>query len=187
MKAVDLYKDDSQLVYAAFTNSFLGEVYLGRREYEKSQKHCEKAISLWQHCHINPSYVIMNKIIIVFAKVMNKERNINLQDVFKRYEDIKSKWVEGLMSNCIGAILLNINDQHIVEAENWITKAIETNQKYGMMWNLARDYALYAKLYKRKDDSLKAKEKMNKAIEIFKECGADGWVERYEKELASLS
>ena len=129
----------------------------------------------------------MNKIIIVFAKVMNKEKNINLQDVFKRYEDIKSKWVEGLMLNCIGAILLNINDQHIVEAENWITKAIETNQKYGMMWNLARDYSLYAELYKRKDDLLKAKEKMNKAIEIFKECGADGWVERYEKELALLS
>jgi len=29
--------------------------------------------------------------------------------------------------------------------------------------------------------------KVNKAIEIFKECGADGWVEKYEKELASLS
>jgi class 3 adenylate cyclase/tetratricopeptide (TPR) repeat protein len=187
LKAVDFYQDDSQLVYAAFTNSFLGEVYLGRQEYEKSQKHCARAISLWQHCHINPSYVIMNKIIIVFAKVMNKEKNINLQDVFKWYGDIKSKWIEGLMSNCIGAILLNINDQHIAEAENWITKAIETNQKYGMMWNLAQDYSLYAELYKRKDEPSKARETLNKAIEIFKECGADGWVERYQKELVSLS
>jgi len=56
-----------------------------------------------------------------------------------------------------------------------------------MMWNLAQDYALYAKLYKRKNDPLKATEKLNVAIDIFKECGADGWVERYEKELASLS
>jgi hypothetical protein len=29
--------------------------------------------------------------------------------------------------------------------------------------------------------------KLNKAIEIFRECGADGWVEKYEKELASFS
>ena len=56
-----------------------------------------------------------------------------------------------------------------------------------MMWNLAQDYALYAKLYKRKGDPSKAKEKLNTAIEIFKECGADGWVERYEKEQASLT
>ena len=27
---------------------------------------------------------------------------------------------------------------------------------------------------------------LNKAIEIMKECGADGWLERYEKELAEL-
>ena len=55
-----------------------------------------------------------------------------------------------------------------------------------MMWNLARDYALYAELFKRKGDLPKARENLSKAIEIFKECGADGWVEKYEKELASL-
>jgi hypothetical protein len=91
------------------------------------------------------------------------------------------------MSNCIGAILLNIDDQHISEAEDWIERSIETNQKYGMMWNLGQDYALYAELYKRKKDQSRAKENLNKAIQIFNECSADGWVERYEKELATLS
>jgi len=42
-------------------------------------------------------------------------------------------------------------------------------------------------LFKRKGDLPKARERLNKGIEIFKECGADGWVERYEKELAPLS
>jgi hypothetical protein len=41
-------------------------------------------------------------------------------------------------------------------------------------------------LFKRKGDTLKARENLGKAIEIFKECDADGWVERYEKELATL-
>jgi hypothetical protein len=54
------------------------------------------------------------------------------------------------------------------------------------MWNLAHDYALYAELFKRKGEQSKVKENLTKAIEIFKECGADGWVEKYEKELASL-
>jgi hypothetical protein len=55
-----------------------------------------------------------------------------------------------------------------------------------MIWHLARDYALYAELFKRKEDFPKAQENLTKAIEIFKECGADGWVEKYEKELAEL-
>jgi tetratricopeptide (TPR) repeat protein len=100
--------------------------------------------------------------------------------------DIKIKWIEGRALNHIGKILLNIDDQHISEAEDWIKRAIETNQKYGMMWPLAQDYALYADLFKRKEDFQKVKENLTKAIEILKECGADGWVEKYEKELTAL-
>jgi tetratricopeptide (TPR) repeat protein len=184
LKAVDFQQKGSQLAYAAFTNFFLAETYLSQGEYEQSQKHCERAISWWQQCRTNPSYIIMNKIIIVYAKVMNKEKDINLNEVFKWYEDIKSKWVEGLISNCIGAILLNIDEQHIFEAENWIIKAIQTNEKYGMMWNLGQDYALYSDLYKRKGEPSKAREKLNKAIEIFEACGADGWVERCDNALS---
>ncbi|MEJ2222732.1 MAG: hypothetical protein P8X80_18240, partial [Desulfobacterales bacterium] len=46
-------------------------------------------------------------------------------------------------------------------------------------------YAFYAELFKRKGDPSKAKEKLNKAIEIFKECGADGWAEKYKEEIAA--
>jgi hypothetical protein len=41
-------------------------------------------------------------------------------------------------------------------------------------------------LFKRKGETLKAKENLSRAIEMFKECGADGWVEKYEKELTAL-
>jgi hypothetical protein len=115
---------------------------------------------------------------------MNKVKDINLNEIFTWHEDIKNRWVKGWVPKFISEILLNIDDQNISEAEDWIKISIETNQKYGMMWNLARDYALYAELFKRKSDLSKAKEKFSKAIDIFKECGADGWVEKYKKELA---
>jgi hypothetical protein len=37
-----------------------------------------------------------------------------------------------------------------------------------------------------KRDGLKAQENLGKAIEIQKECGADGWVDKYEKEMFIL-
>jgi tetratricopeptide (TPR) repeat protein len=88
------------------------------------------------------------------------------------------------MARYIADILLNIDDQHIIEAERWIMKAIEADNNYGMTFHLGWDYALYAELLKRKGDQSKAKENLNKAIEIYKECGADGGVEKAEKELA---
>ena len=118
---------------------------------------------------------------------MNNEKDINLNEVFKWHGDIKNKWIEGAVANMIGEIMLNIDDEHISEGEDWIKKSIGTNQKYGMMWNLARDYALYAELFKRKGDLSKTKENLNKAIEIVKECGADRWVDKYMKELAAIS
>jgi hypothetical protein len=54
------------------------------------------------------------------------------------------------------------------------------------MFHLGKDYALYADLFERKGDRPKVQESLGKAIEIFKECGADGWVEKYEKELTKL-
>ena len=51
---------------------------------------------------------------------------------------------------------------------------------------MAKDYAIKTELFKRKNDIPKAKEMLTKGIEIFKECGSDGWVERYEEELAEL-
>ena len=41
-------------------------------------------------------------------------------------------------------------------------------------------------LLKRKGNLAQAKENLNTAIEILKECGADGWVKRYEEELAKI-
>ncbi len=121
------------------------------------------------------------------AKVMNNDKNIHLELLRDYAHGIKRELHEGLTYKYMAQILLNIDKDHMPEAEIWISKATEADMRNGMMFHLGKDYALYAELFKRKDDQPKAKEKLGKAIEILKECGADGWVEKYEKELAALS
>ena len=72
------------------------------------------------------------------------------------------------------------------EAEEWIQKAIEADQRNGMMSELGSAYDLYAEFHRHIGDRLKARENLGKAIEILKECGADGWVTKYAEELAGL-
>jgi len=45
-----------------------------------------------------------------------------------------------------------------------------------MMFALEQDYAARAELFKRKGHRQEAKEDLKQAIEICKECEADGWV-----------
>ena len=117
---------------------------------------------------------------------MNNDKVLNLDALNEYAEQNKVKLFEGHMKRGIGEILMNISDDRMVESEHWIQKAIEADQRNKTMFHLGKDYALYADLFKRKGDRLKARENLGKAIELFKECGADGWVEKYEKELAEI-
>jgi hypothetical protein len=49
--------------------------------------------------------------------------------------------------------------------------------------NGGQDYLLYADLFNRQGNKPKAIENLNKTLGIFKECGTDGWVERYKKRI----
>jgi tetratricopeptide (TPR) repeat protein len=128
-----------------------------------------------------------SKIAVARAKVMNNERDIHLESLCNYAHENQVKLYAGWMRRNIAEILLNIDDEKISDAKDWIEKAIEADQSNGMMIDLGWDYALYAELFKRKGDMSKAKENLTKAIDIYKECGADGWVEKAEKQLASIS
>jgi len=118
---------------------------------------------------------------------MNKEKDVNLESLYTHSRNNNIKAFEGSVSRCIAGILLNLDDPRISEPEQRIRKAIKADQRNRMMFHLGGNYALYADLFKREGDRSKARKDLGKAIEIFKECGADGWVEKYAKELAALS
>ena len=162
---------------------FLAETYFATGDFPSAKDHYEKVCELFKHTRLMPSSVDMARAGVARSRVMNNEREVDLESLYTNSRNNKIKINEGWFSNYIGEILLNIDDQHLPEAEHWIQKAIEADQRNRMMFHLGKDYALYADLFKRKGDRLKAQGNLGKAIEIFKECGADGWVMKYEREL----
>jgi len=170
----------------ALAQFFLGETYFEMGDYKRSEEHYEKGSLALENTRSWTSFTNLAKVGLARSKVLNKKTDINLESLYAHSRNHKWKVTEGWIQRFIGEVLLNIDDQHISEAEYWIQNAIESDQKNRVMFNLGRNYALYAGLFKRKGDRLKAQEHLGKAIEILKECGADGWVEKYERELASL-
>jgi hypothetical protein len=117
---------------------------------------------------------------------MKSESDFDFESLYRYVSENKLKIYDGWIERNISEILLNLNEKHMPEAEDWIKKAIKTHKINGMKWHLGRDYELYARILRRKGDQTQSKKKLRKAIDILKECGADGWVAKYEKELENL-
>ncbi len=98
----------------------------------------------------------------------------------------KAQLLEGWLYRYIGEILLSNEGNYLSEATHWIEKAIEADQKHEMWLNLGKDYALYADLFDRMDDRTKTLEMLNRARELFRQCGADGWVDCTDEKIQQL-
>ena len=164
----------------------LGEFYFEMGDFSRSKEFYKKGVLVLESKQLLPSFVGVGKAGLARSKVMNREKEVDLESLYTCSRNNKANVYEGWIQRYIGEILLNFDDQYISEADIWIQKAIEADHRNRMMFNLGKDYTLYAELFKRKGDRLKAQENLGKAIEILKECGADGWVTRAQKELAKL-
>jgi class 3 adenylate cyclase/tetratricopeptide (TPR) repeat protein len=186
LKAIEFLEKIDYHAWSAVARFSLGETYFGMGDFERSKEYYEKSSLVLENIRIWLSVANLAKLGSAKSKVMKREKGVNLEALYTYSRNNKIKAYESWIQGYIGEILLNIDDQHLSEAEHWIQKAIGADQKNRTMFNLGRNYVLYSDLFKRKGDRLKAQENLGKAIEILKECGADGWVTKYEKELAAL-
>jgi len=187
LKAINYCEKINLYTFGTMAHSILGDTFFDRGEYRKAQNHYNKAISIAEHRGFMPTYINLQKMALAKSRLMMNEKNFDLQLLYGYVDGNKVRIYEGWMLRYIGEILLNIDAQHMSEANHFIERAIEADRKNDMTFELSRDHVLYADLLSRKGDQTKAKENLSKAIEIFKDCGADGWVEKYEKELAALT
>jgi class 3 adenylate cyclase/tetratricopeptide (TPR) repeat protein len=171
----------------SFAHFNLGEIYFDLGNFAKSQTHFEKGILELENTRAYPSWASLFKVGLARSEVMNKGKDVDLEFLPVHFRNNKVKVIEGWIQRYIGEIFLNVDDRHLSEAEQWIHGAIEADRRNGMMLNLGRDHALCAELFKRKGDRSKFQEHLGKAIDLYKDCGADGWRKKSEERLAMLS
>jgi class 3 adenylate cyclase/tetratricopeptide (TPR) repeat protein len=172
---------------SGFAEFHRADTYSETLEYESAENHFRKSIGLYDRCRQWPSFSNLGRMALEKAQALSGDKGIELAPLRHYVRDNRLKMCEGWTWRYLGEILLILGDQHFAEAQHSIEEAIEADRRNQMMFHVGRDYAVYAELFKRKGDKDKAKEQLGKAIDIYKECGADGWVTRAEEELAKLS
>lgn len=185
-KAAQLAVSINLPVVSLLAHHVLNEVCFDVGEYGQSQEWAEKAISVHEQYSFSPSLRNLHRLAVARARVMRNGKDIDLESLYRCEAGNRIKMYEGWMARYIGEILLNIDERRLTEAEGWIKKAIEADRRNGIMFHLGKDYRLYAELFRRKGDTPEAKESLQKAIQIFEECGADGRVRMTQEALAGL-
>ena len=185
LKGIYLKEKMNSNVYAVIIYKGLGDTYYQTGNYQGAINQYEKAIRFMENTIMYRSWLNWSKIALARAQVMNEEQDVDINELSGFVSENRVKVHEGRMRKYIAEILINLEGNHLNSAESWIHEAIEADRKNGMKFYLGRDYVLSAEINQRKGDPIKAKEDINNAIDIFKECGADGWVVKYEKELGS--
>jgi len=173
--------------WAATAWNGLAETYYEMKEYHKSRDCHAQAIRNCETARSVPSWVRLSRLGMAKCGVMLGERDVNLEPLRAIPKKNRMKSLEGWNCRYLGEILLNLGGNHIAESQQWIQKSIEADSKNGMRFHLGLDHALYGEYFKRQGNRTKAQDEFRKAIEVLLECGADGWVKKYKKELATLS
>jgi predicted ATPase len=175
-----------QLWWNVAGNQYLGDIYFCLGEYQVAINHYVKVIRLLETKKVYHSWLNLSKIALARAKAVSNKEHIEMEDLYAWVSENKIKILDGWAKRYIAEILLYFDREHLSEAEEWIKQSIDMDNKRGMMFHLGQDYLIYAEIFKRKGESTKAIEKLRKAIDILAECGADGWVQKYEKEMEAL-
>jgi tetratricopeptide (TPR) repeat protein len=180
------YEKAGPISWMGWAYTFLGSVYTDSKAYDEAINIYKRAISIWEDAMFSPSFTKYFHSCVMKVKVLKHDQDIELSELFSCYEDYKLTWGKGSTARNIGDVLLNMDENHYAEAGTWFQKAIKDDAENAIMWEMARDHAAYADWFRKKGDVQGARDQLTRAIDLFKECGADGWVEKYEKELAGF-
>ncbi len=173
--------------WAATACAHMAETYFEMKDYHKSRECFAQARRIFHRAPMVPSWSRWAELGMAMCGVMVGERDANLEPLRAIAKKNRLKVAEGWNCRYLGEILLRLGGEHLAEAEQWIQRALESAETNGLRFLLGLDHAVYADFHKTKGNGDKAKEELGKAIEILSECGADGWVEKYERELAALA
>ena len=166
--------------WAALGALSLAETYFSIGEYQKSQECYHKASRIWEDAKSQPSWKRCAHLGMARCGVMLGDGNLNLESLSDINVRNRVKVLDGWTCKFLGGIFLNLGGSHFAESERWIQKAIEADSRNRMRFHLGLDHALYGELFRCQGNRTKAREQFGKSVDILGECGANGWVVKYE-------
>jgi len=171
-------------INSGFSYSTLAEVFREMGDYKSAKNYYEKAIYYYKKGNFKSLFNIC-ELGLVLSRVLLGEKDFDnsVLDEFINMNNLKI--LEGPLKRQVAEVLINMDHSGISDAEQWILDAIKVNEQSEMMWELGKDYLIYADILRLDGNTSKAKECITRSINIFDKCGSVGYVkiakQKYEQ------
>ena len=186
-QAIDMAIDPVYLFYA---KTALINVQLLRAEYDEAEKTVNEVLAFWQKsgyglCGLY-AYGALGLLSVVRGRTDRGLQMLQeaIDDASRQGHQFLNIAFEQMLGNAYRRISRGesrINQKAEEHLDKALELAIETGAK-GLLGPIYLDLGL---LHQAENITYRVKEYFSKAIHVFKECGADGWIKQYEKELAA--
>jgi len=184
--AIDFSLKANHLALMGWVELWLAYIHFYSQRHTMAILFFKRAIATWKNTNQLQQWLPYLKISLERAIITDGGFPATGFDPMICRQENKNKMVTGIIDATIAGILINTDQAFIPKAESLVQSAIAADQRNNTKWCLGQDYAVYAEVCRTKGDHAGVKENLCKAAEIFRECGADGWVEFYENRLAAL-
>jgi tetratricopeptide (TPR) repeat protein len=164
----------------------IGRYHLAMGRYESSEAYFLEAVRIAEEARYYPGEIHWLRAHIALTRALRGSTEVDVRSICDWEAANTRKTLCGSMRRTIAEILVALGGDHAREAEGWLQRATEADREHGMRWELARDHEVHGDWLARMGDASRAREYLGKAVELFGECGADGWVKRAEDRLAQL-
>ena len=155
----------------ALAHFYLGHNYYQTGELHKAKVNYRQTVEILEDIQCLPSMANLCRICILLIKAKTLDENTLKQ--LKAYASSNSlKAFEGWMLRKIGKLTIGPDTESAIEAEHWVKKAIQSDERNGARWQLVKDYALYSKILEQLEQGEKAELTLRKAKMIDAICQA---------------
>lgn len=165
---------------------WLAHIHYYSQRYTMAILFFKRAVATWTNTNQLQQWLPYLKISLERAIIADGGHPATDVDPIIYRQKNKNKMAAGIIDATIADILIHIDHTYIPKAETLIQSAIAADQRNNTKWCLGQDYAVYAEVCRARGDQAGVKNNLCKAMDIFRECGADGWVDFYENRLATL-
>jgi tetratricopeptide (TPR) repeat protein len=150
---------------------FLGHNYYQTGELHKAKVNYRQTVEILEGIQCLPSMANLCRICILLIEA--KKLDVSILKQLKAYASSNNlKAFEGWMLRKIGKLTIGPDTESAIEAEHWVKKAIQSDERNGARWQLAKDYALYSKILEQLEQVEKAEHTLRKAKMIDAICQA---------------
>ncbi len=150
-------------------------------EHEAAGQRSEEAVEALEEVGLLPSWASVLELNRARIKALTGARVADIGQLDKWRGTERLPLWEGQAARLAAEVVILAEEEIPDQAEEWLRLAIEADESRGLRWQLARDHAALAELHRRRGDRVAMGETLERAREIFADCGAGGWARMMEE------